>query len=114
MRATHHFLGEAAQMAPVHCIRDAEGRVCAFMYVANGAIEALFIAPEQRGKGLGRALVAFALQSLGATRVDVNEQNGDALRFYQRMGFEIAGRSAVDEYGNPFPILHLSKSQRPS
>jgi putative acetyltransferase len=30
--------------------------------------------------------------------------------FYQRMGFEVVGRSAVDGLGQPFPLLHLRLS----
>jgi putative acetyltransferase len=39
--------------------------------------------------------------------VDVNEQNDQAVGFYRRMGFEVAGRSAVDGLGQPFPLLHM-------
>ena len=39
--------------------------------------------------------------------LDVNEQNPQALGFYLRMGFEVAGRSAVDSIGKPYPLLHM-------
>ena len=37
----------------------------------------------------------------------MNEQNPRALGFYRRMGFEVVGRSELDELGNPYPLLHL-------
>lgn len=57
---------------------------------------------------MGRLLVADAIHRLGATRVDVNEQNEQALGFYRRLGFEVVGRSALDGQGRPYPLLHMS------
>ncbi len=55
-------------------------------------IDRLFVAQAQRGKGTGRALVAFlraAAVERGATHVIVTALagNADALRFYRNMGF---------------------------
>ena len=67
----------------------------------------LFIAPDSRGRGIGKALVSYAVAIMGAQELDVNEQNPQALGFYQRMGFQVVGRSALDGQGNPFPLLHM-------
>lgn len=120
VRATHHFLTETdiqsliplareelARISPVHCLRDREGAVYAFMFVDNSKIEALFVAPTFRARGAGRALVQFAIGELGARTVDVNEQNELGIGFYQHMGFGTVDRSSVDDHGNPFPILHM-------
>lgn len=40
-------------------------------------------------------------------RVDVNEQNFEAHRFYLRYGFMNVGRSETDSAGRPFPIIHM-------
>lgn len=123
VRATHGFLGEAdiqfliplvkaglADFGPIHCVRDGEGRVCAFMGVAGGKVEMLFVHADHRGRGRGRLLMAYAIQVLGADRVDVNEQNEGAVGFYRHLGFQPVGRSALDPSGKPFPILHLALS----
>lgn len=120
VRATHDFLSEAAiatlvplvrdllsTFAPLYCLRDSAGAPYAFIGVAHGKIEMLFVHPDHRGSGAGRALTGFAIGTLGATQVDVNEQNGQAVGFYARMGFRQAGRSARDPLGHPYPILHL-------
>ena len=119
--ATHDFLSREdfdllvpivqqalREFTPLHCVRDAAGQACAFMGVSEGTIEMLFVDPQHRGQGAGRALVEFAIATLGATRVDVNEQNGQALGFYERMGFAVQGRSGQDPFGKPYPILHLA------
>ena len=120
VRATHHFLGEAdiVQLRPrvrhdylpmveLRACKNAAAGIEGFVGVADGKIEMLFIAPESRGRGVGKKLLACALDTLGATEVDVNEQNPQATGFYLHQGFEIVGRSPLDGQGNPFPLLHL-------
>ncbi|HJV22250.1 MAG TPA: GNAT family N-acetyltransferase [Holophagaceae bacterium] len=126
VRATHDFLAEAdlqfliplvkqglADFGPIHCLRDEAGRIFAFLGVAGDQVEMLFVHADHRGRGAGRRLMDYALRTLGATRVDVNEQNGTALGFYLHLGFRPVGRSALDPSGMPFPILHLALSQAP-
>lgn len=119
VRTTHHFLPEAEIDAlkplilehyfaavDLVCARDDTG-IAGFCGVHDGNIEMLFLAPEARGRGIGRLLVAHAISRQGATRVDVNEQNVQALGFYQRMGFVVTGRSPLDGQGKPYPLLHM-------
>ncbi|MDX7763922.1 acetyltransferase [Aeromonas caviae] len=121
VRATHHFLQEEdiATLRPLileHyfaavelvCARGEEGEIAGFCGVHDGNIEMLFIAPEARGRGVGRQLVAHAIHCLGATRVDVNEQNAQAVGFYQHLGFGVTGRSPLDGQGKPYPLLHMA------
>ncbi|MDF2390831.1 acetyltransferase [Aeromonas sp. 2MA4] len=119
VRATHHFLPEEEIDAlkplilehyfaavDLVCARDETG-IAGFCGVHDGNVEMLFLAPEARGRGIGRLLVAHAISRQGATRVDVNEQNVQALGFYQRMGFAVTGRSPLDGQGKPYPLLHM-------
>jgi putative acetyltransferase len=39
----------------------------------------------------------------------VNEQNDAARAFYERLGFQIVGRSDLDDAGRPFPLLHMRR-----
>ncbi len=120
VRATHHFLTEAdiqhlkpfvrdglTRLETLAGVRDGEGHVAGFIGVEGVKAEALFIHPAWRGQGIGRQLLTYAVETLGATEVDVNEQNDQAVGFYRRMGFEVIGRSAVDGMGLPFPLLHM-------
>lgn len=118
--ATHDFLltDEIAKLKPLileHYF-DAvdlryyeidDGNILGFIGVADGNIEMLFVTPTHLGQGIGRALTDFAITRLGATKVDVNEQNPNAIRFYKHLGFEIVGRSPLDGQGNPYPLLHM-------
>jgi putative acetyltransferase len=123
VRATHHFLTEAdiqhlkplvgddlMQMPALLGVRDTEGQVAGFIGVDGAKVEALFIHPAWRGQGIGRRLMTYAIETLGATDVDVNEQNDQAVGFYRHMGFEVIARSEVDGLGLPFPLLHMRLS----
>lgn len=120
VRATHHFLTEAdiqrikplvgddlARLEVLACVRDGDGQVLGFIGVEGVKVEALFVHPAWRGQGIGRRLMEYAVATLGATEVDVNEQNDQAVGFYRRLGFKVAGRSATDGLGQPFPLLHM-------
>ena len=125
VRATHDFLTEAdieffkplvreelPTVSQLACVRDAEGQVAGFIGVEHDRVEALFVHPSWRGQGLGRRLMTYAVTTLGATLVDVNEQNPQAVGFYMRVGFEVIGRSAQDGLGKPFPLLHMQVQKR--
>ncbi|MHA6528811.1 GNAT family N-acetyltransferase [Paenibacillus sp. BAC0078] len=78
-----------------------------FIGVQEYKIEMLFVSPDAMGKGIGKKLVAHAIQALDVQSVDVNEQNPQAKGFYEHMGFRVYGRSEQDDQGNSFPILHM-------
>lgn len=65
---------------------DETGAPLGFAGVQDEALEMLFIHPSARGQGIGRALLAFAVNELGARRLDVNEQNPQAQGFYEHCG----------------------------
>ena len=48
----------------------------------------LFILPSERGKGLGKQLLQHGIQNYGIKTVTVNEQNPQAIGFYEYMGFK--------------------------
>lgn len=81
--------------------------IAAFMGVENRRIEMLFVAPEARGRGIGKALIRFAVCTFGANEVTVNEQNTQAVGFYEHMGFKPYKRTPLDEQGNAYPLLYL-------
>ena len=78
-----------------------------FIGIAENHVEMLFIEPDLRGKGIGRALLDHARRSRNRISVDVNEQNPEAVGFYLHYGFVQTGRSQLDGEGRPFPLLHL-------
>jgi putative acetyltransferase len=121
VRATHDFISEddiaffkpiileqAFPVTTLKCVKSKGGDILGFVGVVEDKIEMLFILDAQRGKGIGSILLRYAISQLGASKLDVNEQNPLAVQFYQHMGFKIMSRSPLDDMGKPFPILHLS------
>lgn len=90
----------------VFCLIN-EDRVLGFIGIADNKVEMLFLHPECFGQGLGRKLLRFAVEELGAVKVDVNEQNTKAVRFYEKFGFEIMERTEKDDQGRNYPILRM-------
>ena len=93
--------------APLWLAVDADDRPVGFMLLDGSSMEALFIDPAHRGAGVGRALVAHALEDHPTLTTDVNEQNGQAVGFYERLGFVSTGRSERDGQGRAYPLTHL-------
>lgn len=86
---------------------EKEGVLVGFMGIAEGNLEMLFVDNNYRGTGVGKKLITFAIANLQVTKVDVNEQNTQAVGFYEYMGFNIQGRSEQDGEGKEYPILHM-------
>ncbi|MDN0194327.1 GNAT family N-acetyltransferase [Streptomyces sp. S.PNR 29] len=62
----------------------------------QGHVVGAFVRPEERGSGLTEVLFDAALEwswgrGLERVRLIVHEENGRALRFYRRVGFEPSG-----------------------
>ena len=92
----------------VVCQKDTQEPV-GFMGIQDRKIEMLFLHPAHFRKGLGRKLVQQAFDELDVEYVDVNEQNPEAKRFYERMGFEVFKRNELDSEGRAFPILEMKR-----
>lgn len=96
---------------PVWVATNQHDQPLGFMFLHDGHLEALFVDASARGLGVGKSLISYALAMHPDLSVDVNEQNQQAVGFYQHMGFQVSGRSEQDNQGRPYPLLHLSKAK---
>ena len=85
------------------------GQPIAFMGTENSRLEMLFITPAERGKGIGKQLMQYGLENYGIEEVTVNEQNPQAVGFYEHLGFVTYKRTVLDEEGNPYPLLYMKR-----
>ena len=122
VRATHAFLNEEAIAHIKTYVPDALRGVpeltlatddadapLAFMGVAEGRLEMLFVDPAVRDQGIGRALLEYGIECLGVDELTVNEQNPQAVGFYEHMGFSTYRRTDTDEQGDPYPLLYMKR-----
>ena len=120
VKATHTFLTDEeikkikgyvpiAISSVKHLIvaKDNIGEIVGFMGVEGSKIEMLFISPLCRGKGIGKSLVKFGIENYNVNEVTVNQQNPQAVGFYEHLGFKTYKRTELDEEGNPYPLLYM-------
>jgi len=117
--ATHDFLAAADREeidratcaylagASLWVLANETDRPMAFSAVTGSNMDALFVAREARGRGLGDRLVRHALSLSPMLSTQVNEQNSQAMGFYLKLGFKPVRRDACDDDGRPYPIVHL-------
>lgn len=91
----------------LYVFKDECFTVKGFLGVSEHQIEMLFVENESRGMGIGKKLLNFAIDSLGLRKVDVNEQNTQALGFYEYKGFKRTGYMNCDAEGKNYPIVSL-------
>ena len=123
VRATHDFLlpGEVERLravvpdalegVPRLLVAEVAGAPVGFLGMDGDFVEMLFVDSDWRGRGVGRVLMARATEALGAREVSVNEQNLQAVGFYERLGFRAYRRTPVDGGGRPYPLLYMRLSE---
>ena len=122
VRATHSFLTDreierikryvprALREVPhLLAVGNEEGTPVAFAGINGQKLEMLFVSAEKRGRGIGKKLLQYAVENYAVTELAVNEQNPQAIGFYEHMGFRAYGRSETDEQGKPYPILIMKR-----
>ena len=121
VRKTHAFLSEeeiaeiklfvpqALASVETLVVAKRDGSPVGFMGVQDGRLEMLFLDPEARGRGLGRALLTYGIEQLGVNELTVNEQNPQAVGFYEHLGFKTHRRTETDEEGRPYPLLYMRR-----
>jgi len=120
VRATHLFLSDTEirkikeyvpqalnGVANLIVAENEKNEQVAFMGIEANRLEMLFISPEERGKGLGKQLLAYGIRRYGVQEVTVNEQNPQAVGFYGHLNFKVYKRTDYDEEGNPYPLLYM-------
>ncbi len=66
---------------------EKDGVPVGFLSLLQDEISALYVLPEHQQQGVGRALLAYALQQRDTVKLDVFARNRSGHRFYERFGF---------------------------
>lgn len=84
-------------------------------------IGAMYVVPEQRGKGIAKALILAALEKARAIPVltvislEVNAENQAAIKVYETCGFSSYGiePKGLRSNGKDYDLMHMSYDVRP-
>jgi putative acetyltransferase len=95
----------------VYCLVQ-NNELAGFLGVAEQKVEMLFLEPKYMGKGMGKRIMDFAIGTLKIDKVDVNEQNTKAVKFYQKLGFKTYERADKDDQGKDYPLLRMKLNTR--
>ncbi|WP_312684879.1 GNAT family N-acetyltransferase [Stenotrophomonas chelatiphaga] len=90
---------------------DAHGRLLGYgiLVLQDNEVDALFVAPEQAGKGLGQAVLERLLALADPRRDVLLSASLNAVAFYQRAGFLDEGEQA---YPHPSGITLAARRMR--
>lgn len=69
-------------------------------------IEAIHSLPESWGRGLGEAMLAFALDGTNNAGLWAFEKNARARRFYEKHGFRFTGETRVSEFDGAIEVRY--------
>ncbi len=99
LRQRRGFFESAFRRSTVYCYLDRSeaDRLIGFAAVRrDGYILFLAVAPEYRGQGFGKRLVANVAEEYATVTCHARTTNQDALSFYKDLGFEVTRR--IDGY----------------
>ena len=121
-RVAHAFLPEdffdterraiAEQWLPIAetVVYEVDGGVAGFLSLIGNEVGAIFVDPDQQGRGLGRALMDHARASRPQLELSVFEANHLGRRFYEHYGFEYVGSGIHEATGQTELRLRLPPS----
>ena len=77
--------------------------------VGRREIEAIHSLPESWGRGLGAAMLEFALDGANTAGLWAFEKNARARRFYEKHGFRFTGETRVSEFDGAIEVRYEKK-----
>lgn len=99
------FARERSQVADVWLpmadttVYESDGRVVGFVALVGNEVGAIFVHPNEHGRGIGRALMDRARSMRPYLELDVFEDNAIGRAFYDAFGFTEIARHAHDATG---------------
>ncbi|WP_208922124.1 GNAT family N-acetyltransferase [Enterococcus cecorum] len=102
------YVPQAVEHVQHLCIALSEkGELLGFIGVADQRLEMLFIQVNARGQGISKQLLRYVIKNFDVNELTVNEQNPQAIGFYEHLGFVTYKRTDLDEEGQPYLLLYM-------
>jgi len=94
---TEAFVSGLIERGSVSVLRNEAGQVAGFLDLHEGWINCLYLAPQARGQGQGKALIAHAARlHTSGLHLWCFAENQAAVRFYTDAGFREVARTEGD------------------
>lgn len=87
-KSNYDLVKEMLSQAEVYVYENGQ-KVQGFIGVCGEYIEGIFVSDEMQAQGIGKLLMDFIKDKRVKLRLNVYQKNTQAIRFYQREGFEI-------------------------
>lgn len=84
-----------------------EDEIIGFSGTNDQNLEMLFIDPKYFRKGYGTKILQTLIHEDKVRYVEVNKDNNNAVKFYQKNGFKKHKEALKDEKGRDYPIYYL-------
>ncbi|BFL68365.1 MULTISPECIES: GNAT family N-acetyltransferase [Staphylococcus] len=84
-----------------------EDEIIGFSGTNDQNLEMLFIDPKYFRKGYGTKILQTLIHEDKVRYVEVNKDNNNAVKFYQKNGFKKHKEALKDEQGRDYPIYYL-------
>ncbi|MBB1139895.1 N-acetyltransferase [Myroides sp. WP-1] len=70
-------------------VYEKEKHILGFVSLIGNYIAAIFVAPNQQGKGIGKELMQFVKQKKSTLELGVYAKNTNSIAFYKKQGFVV-------------------------
>lgn len=83
-------------MSEVYLVENTNN-IYGFIALVENTIAAIFVSPEQQGKGIGKLLINHAKGIRDNLELNVYQQNTNSIRFYKSVGFKVVEETLDEE-----------------
>lgn len=82
-------------------IYEDEGRVKGFIALHEDTLAAMFVLPDCQGTGIGKQLMAKAIEIRKSLKLTVYKDNHKSIEFYDKCGFKVEAEQIDGHTGHP-------------
>ena len=102
----NEFLQDPAKLERTWLYDD--GIVRGLIIIQGDEVLRLFVEPSFQGRGIGAALLEYAIEQHHITHLWALEKNTGAIRFYERHGFRVTDEKVFEEDTTEY-LVHLKR-----
>ena len=84
-----------------------DGIIKGIICVQDRLIDKLYVEPQFQSKGIGKRLLDFAVNKMGAKELWVLEYNIRGMAFYEKNGFKLTGEKIIEDEW--VPLLKMTR-----